>query len=61
MTTTTASAAQALETVCDECAGDGQLAYDPEALVALAARDVKQLCEPVAQSHRARRVTEWPR
>ena len=31
MTTTTASAAQALETVCDECAGDGQLAYDLEA------------------------------
>jgi hypothetical protein len=28
--TTTASAAQALEAVCDECAGDGQLAYDLE-------------------------------
>ena len=33
MTTTTANAAQAVETawVCDECAGDGQLAYDLEA------------------------------
>ena len=31
MTTTTASAAQALEAVCDECAGDGRLAYDPQA------------------------------
>ena len=33
MTTTTAIAAQAVETawVCDECAGDGQLAYDLEA------------------------------
>ena len=32
MTTSTASAAQALdEAVCDECAGDGQLAYDLEA------------------------------
>ena len=31
MTTTTAIAAQAVETVCDECAGDGQLAYDGEA------------------------------
>ena len=33
MTTTTAIAAQADETawVCDECAGDGQLAYDVEA------------------------------
>ena len=31
MTTTTASAPQALEAVCDECAGDGQLAYDLEA------------------------------
>jgi hypothetical protein len=33
VTTTTASAAHAVETawVCDECAGDGQLAYDLEA------------------------------
>ena len=31
MTTTTAIAAQPVETVCDECAGDGQLAYDLEA------------------------------
>ena len=31
MTTTTASAPQAVETVCDECAGDGQLAYGLEA------------------------------
>jgi hypothetical protein len=33
VTTTTAIAAQAVETawVCDECAGDGQLAYDLEA------------------------------
>ena len=31
MTTTTAIAAQAVETACDECAGDGQLAYDLEA------------------------------
>lgn len=33
MSTTTANAAQAVETawVCDECAGDGQLAYDLEA------------------------------
>ena len=33
MTTTSAIAAQAVETawVCDECAGDGQLAYDLEA------------------------------
>jgi DnaJ-class molecular chaperone len=29
--TTTAIAAQAVETVCDECAGDGQLAYDGKA------------------------------
>ena len=33
MTTTTAIAAQPVETVCDECAGDGQLAYDLEASV----------------------------
>ena len=33
MTTTTATAAQPVETVCDECAGDGQLAYDLEASV----------------------------
>ena len=31
MTTTTAIAAPPVETVCDECAGDGQLAYDLEA------------------------------
>ena len=31
MSTTTAIAARAVETVCDECAGDGQLAYDLEA------------------------------
>ena len=31
MTTTTAIAAQPVETTCDECAGDGQLAYDLEA------------------------------
>ena len=31
VTTTTAIAAQAVETACDECAGDGQLAYDLEA------------------------------
>jgi hypothetical protein len=33
MTTTTATAPQTAETVwvCDECAGDGQLAYDPQA------------------------------
>jgi hypothetical protein len=33
VTTTTASAAQSVETawVCDECVGDGQLAYDLEA------------------------------
>ena len=31
MTTTTAIAPQAVETACDECAGDGQLAYDLEA------------------------------
>ena len=31
MTTTTAIAAPAVETVCDECAGDGQLSYDLEA------------------------------
>ena len=33
MTTTTAITAQPVETtsVCDECAGDGQLAYDLEA------------------------------
>jgi len=33
VTTTTAIAPQAVETawVCDECAGDGQLAYDLEA------------------------------
>ena len=31
MTTTTVIAAQPVETVCDECAGDGQLAYDLEA------------------------------
>jgi len=31
VTTTTAIAAQPVETVCDECAGDGQLAYDLEA------------------------------
>ena len=31
MTMTTAIAAQAVETACDECAGDGQLTYDPEA------------------------------
>ena len=30
MTTTTAIAPQAVETACDECAGDGQLAYDLE-------------------------------
>lgn len=29
--TSTAIAAQPVETVCDECAGDGQLAYDLEA------------------------------
>jgi hypothetical protein len=35
VTTTTAITAQAVETtwVCDECAGDGQLAYDLEASV----------------------------
>ena len=35
MTTTTAITAQPVETawVCDECAGDGQLAYDLEASV----------------------------
>jgi hypothetical protein len=34
VTTTTASAPQPVETpwVCDECAGDGQLAYDPQAM-----------------------------
>jgi hypothetical protein len=31
VTTTTASAPQSLEAVCDECAGDGQLAYDLQA------------------------------
>jgi hypothetical protein len=31
VTTTTASAPQSVEAVCDECAGDGQLAYDLEA------------------------------
>ena len=31
MTTTTAIATQPVETVCDECAGDGRLAYDLEA------------------------------
>jgi len=31
VTTTTAITAQPVETVCDECAGDGQLAYDLEA------------------------------
>ena len=31
MTTTTAITPQAVETACDECAGDGQLAYDLEA------------------------------
>ena len=31
MSTTTAIAAEPVETVCDECAGDGQLAYDLEA------------------------------
>ena len=31
MTTTTAIAPQAVETACDECTGDGQLAYDLEA------------------------------
>ena len=30
-TTTTAIAVQAVETACDECAGDGQLAYDQQA------------------------------
>ena len=33
MTTTTAIAAQPVATVCDECAGDGHLAYDLEASV----------------------------
>jgi len=33
VTTTTAIAAQPVETVCDECAGDRQLAYDLEASV----------------------------
>ena len=33
MTTTTSSAARPVDTVCDECAGDGQLAYDLEASV----------------------------
>jgi DnaJ-class molecular chaperone len=33
VTTTTAIAPQAVETACDECAGDGQLAYDLEAAI----------------------------
>jgi hypothetical protein len=31
VTTTTVITPQAVETACDECAGDGQLAYDLEA------------------------------
>jgi hypothetical protein len=44
VTTTTANAPQAVETawVCDECAGDGQLAYDLEWLANRGLTDLLQ-------------------